>query len=519
MPDLNAARPLTTPLKALLTTLLTTLCLGACAGRPSAAISDAPPPVVEEGGVWDDPRLTRRLDLLTGSVEREGNRAELLIDGVQAFARRRENSADAELIFVKTFIFYDDEAGRAVARLLIERAKAGAEVYFQYDQKGSVRGPEDVQNMLALADDEERLLGELPLVRQMREAGVHILASNPVRRVKGIVRWGEFVNHWTAERGQDRPVRVLPRFDHEKYWITLNPTPDGGRELRVILGGLNIASEYAYGGTPRQDAVTGRHGWRDTDIELRGPVTNDVVSRYLDLIEIHSGERLTPGERGRLNPAQGVKGEAKARFVWNHPVLGNKRRVERLYNELIDATPDGAPIKLGTAYFAPGRRIARPLYRAARDGHPLTVVTNSTESVDMWFVTSASRHEYRRLSRLNPDLGLYEWLPQPDQGWFTYHAKQASFGASGPVIVGSANLDAQSSEHNSESVVAVRDAQLRVAFDQMFAADLAEGRVTRVDAAALDRVGPIERVKELTIYTVLWYWLDGGPGGGVRGGL
>jgi phosphatidylserine/phosphatidylglycerophosphate/cardiolipin synthase-like enzyme len=104
------------------------------------------------------------------------------------------------------------------------------------------------------------------------------------------------------------PVGILPRFDHEKYWITLNPLPDGDRELRVILGGLNIASEYAYGGTPQRDAITGRRGWRDTDIELRGPITNDVVSRYLDLIEIHTSERLLPGERGRLNPTQGVKG-------------------------------------------------------------------------------------------------------------------------------------------------------------------------------------------------------------------
>lgn len=486
---------------------------GACARRANSSINDAAPPVVEDCAVWDNPRLTRRLDLLTGSVEREGNRAELLIDGVSAFPRRVQNSADAELIFVKTFIFYEDEAGQAVAKLLSERAQAGAEVWFQYDQKGSIRGPEDVQNMLTFADD-ERLLGELPLVRKMREAGVHIIASNPVRRAKGIVRWGEFVDDWTEARDQDRSVRILPRFDHEKYWITLNPLPDGDRELRVILGGLNIASEYAYGGTAQKDAITGRNGWRDTDIELRGPITNDVVSRYLDLIEIHTSERLLPGERGRLNPVQGPKGAAKARFVWNHPILGNKRRIERLYNELIDATPDGAPIKIATAYFAPGRRITRPLYRAARDKNALTVITNSTESVDMWFVTSASRHEYRRLSRINPALGLYEWLPQPEEGWFTLHSKQAAFGSCGPVIVGSANLDAQSSEHNSESVVVVRDAQLRADFDQMFEADLGEGRVARVDPAELGRVGPIERLKELTIYTLMWYWLDGGAGAG-----
>jgi phosphatidylserine/phosphatidylglycerophosphate/cardiolipin synthase-like enzyme len=185
--------------RALLLLLPLLIGFGACARRAPSAITDAAPPVIEDCAVWDNPRLTRRLDVLTSSVEREGNRAELLIDGVSAFPRRYENSADAELIMVKTFIFYEDEAGQAIARLLSERAKAGAEVWFQYDQKGSIRGPEDVQNMLTLADD-ERLLGELPLVRQMREAGVHIIASNPVRRAKGIVRWGEFVDDWSEAR-------------------------------------------------------------------------------------------------------------------------------------------------------------------------------------------------------------------------------------------------------------------------------------------------------------------------------
>ena len=86
------------------------------------------------------------------------------------------------------------------------------------------------------------------------------------------------------------------------------------------------------------------------------------------------------------------------------------------------------------------------------------------------------------------------------------------------MIVGSANLDAQSSEHNSESVVAVRDAQLRADFDQMFDADLRDGRVARVDPAELGHVGPIERIKELTIYTFMWYWLDGGARGPGAGG-
>lgn len=482
------------------------LALAACAPRLPAA-STPVTPVAEDCGVWTRARLQKHLDRVTESLERPSNRAELLIDGVHAFQRRWDNSADAELILVKTFIFAEDDTGHAVAKLLSERARAGAEVWFQYDMKASIRGGEDVRNMLALANEDLRL-GELPLVRQMREAGVHIVAANAPRRPSRLARWGNFVEGWSAENGVASPFGTVPRFDHEKYWITGNRQPDGDLELRVIMGGMNLASEYAYGGSPNKDGVTGRAGWRDTDIELRGPVTNDVVERYLDVTELHLGERLSLDTRARINPPQRPKGEAAVRFVWNHPILGNKRHIEQLYQTLIEATPPGAPLRIATAYFAPRRRVLRPLHQAMRDGDPISVITNSPESIDVWFVSTASRHAYRSLVRINPEAGLYEWRPQEDQGWFTFHAKQAAFGVCGPVIVGSANLDAQSSEHNTESVVAIRDPRLRAEFDAMFDQDLAAGRVKRLDAEDLERPGFIERVRQGMVYTFFWYMLD-----------
>lgn len=480
--------------------------LSGCLPRAMAPSSSADIPV-EDCAAWGAPGLEKRLDRLTGSRERAGNRAELLIDGVNAFARRYENSADAEFILVKTFIFYDDETGRAVAKLLSERARAGVEVWFQYDFKASVRGVADVMEMLALASPELRL-GEPPLVRAMRDAGVHVVASYPPRRPSRMARWGEFVEAWSEAEGGSSPVGILPRFDHEKYWITANPAAGGGLELRAILGGMNVASEYAYGGTTRRDSVSGRGGWRDTDVELRGPVTNDIVHRYLDLVELHRGKRLAPAERERLNPVQAPMGDAAVRFVWNHPNLGNKRRIERLYGALLRATPDGAPIRIATAYFAPGRRIARPLHRALADGSPLSVITNSADSADVWFVATASRVAYRRIVRVEPEAALYEWRAREAEGGYTFHAKQAAFGDCGPVIVGSANLDAQSSEHNSESVVAIRDPALRAEFDAMFAADLAEGRVTRLDPEALLHPGWAERVRQAMVYSLFWYLVD-----------
>ncbi|MCB9744914.1 MAG: phosphatidylserine/phosphatidylglycerophosphate/cardiolipin synthase family protein [Alphaproteobacteria bacterium] len=313
-----------------------------------------------------------------------------------------------------------------------------------------------------------------------------------------------------AEEGGERPprVRVAPKFDHEKYWITGKRDADGALVLTAIMGGLNTASEYAYGGTPRVDAGTGRGGWRDTDVELRGPVVNDIVERYLRAAETHLGSRLEASVRERYNPPQAPAGEVQARFVWNHPRVNNQRRIEKAYQTLIRATPPGSPVAIATAYFAPGRRVGKPLAFALRRGTRVDVLTNSSDSIDVWFVSSASRFEYRRLARVGGDLGLHEWRPNEEAGLFTLHSKQASFGACGPVIVGSANLDAQSSEHNSESVVILRDPAFRASFDAMMQEDLSERRAVVLDPDEVNRPGLWKRFKEAVVYTTLWYWLS-----------
>jgi phosphatidylserine/phosphatidylglycerophosphate/cardiolipin synthase-like enzyme len=75
--------------------------------------------------------LDQRLDRSTGSFARTDNRVELLVDGRTSFARRLDNARSADVILIKTFAFTDDETGRAVADVLVERARAGAHVVVQ----------------------------------------------------------------------------------------------------------------------------------------------------------------------------------------------------------------------------------------------------------------------------------------------------------------------------------------------------------------------------------------------------
>ena len=484
-----------------------TLLLLACAAHQLSLTPSAPPCDAPAG-----PALERRLDRRTDSELRQGNAVELLVNGAESFPLRTRLAREADLILVKTFIFEDDEVGRQVATLLAERAAAGATVVLQYDIKGSTRG---VGELIDMADDSggPSWLKEKPLFRRLREAGVIVVPTNVPRSERGMERW------LGAEAREKRDiadvslfsrllgVRNLGHFDHEKYWITGVKRPDGTVELSAILGGLNIASEYAYGGTPMVDSGTGRGGWRDTDVAVRGPAALDVYDRYCDLLARNLDKPPRGFDPKAWRTPQPRSGDAEVRFVWNQPAFGNRRSVERLYRILIDATPSGAPIHIVSAYFTPGRRLREPLQDALRRDVPLSVLTNSPESVDVPFVVDASRSAYAGLARVSEHALLYEWIPQPERGAFTMHAKTASFGTCGPVVIGSANLDGLSSERNSESVVMVRDPGLRADFDASLADDFSPACAAPVAEKVLEGSALPVRIWRRFIYATGWTWL------------
>ncbi len=490
--------------------LLFALLLAGCARRPLPLPDplDATLPAVDDCAAYTSEKLAKRLDRRTESVSRSGNAVDLLVDGAEAYTRRFEMTRDADLVLVKTFIFTDDETGRAVAELLRERAKAGATVVVQYDLKGSIDGTEEA---VALYDgtSKDRLFRDKPLLASLARDGVVVVPTNVPRTAGGakkLLRTQEEIKRAKAE--SRAPAlglgSALTRFDHEKYWITGHVEDDGGVTLRAILGGMNIASEYAYGGTPRVDGATTRGGWRDTDIEVRGPVTEDIVRRYFDVLEANVSKWPAKVDRARWEVPQAPAGAAEARFVWNQPAWGTRSHVVWLYRTLMHATPPDGIVRLETAYFTPGPRLRNPLVRRLEKGGKVAVITNSPASTDMGVVSTASRGAYHHLIDASPRAALYEW--QPQEGRFTLHSKIASFGTCGPVIVGSANLDGLSSLHNSESVLLVHDAGLRAEMDATFDADLAASE--RISAQHLAETPTLERWSRIGVYWLGWRFLS-----------
>lgn len=177
----------------------------------------------------EDDAFERAARVLGGLPFTRGNRLDLLIDGEETFERIFRAIREARsYLCVNFFIVKNDKLGVRFQQALIERARAGVRVYFLFDEIGSHKLP-------------RRYL------RELREAGVSCHSF-------GINR------HWWS--------RLQLNFrNHRKIVISDGKT--------AFIGGLNVGDEYL--------GRNQRFGqWRDTHLEMRGPVVQAVQLVFLE---------------------------------------------------------------------------------------------------------------------------------------------------------------------------------------------------------------------------------------------
>ena len=149
-----------------------------------------------------------------------GNELELLVDGDATFDSIIEGFNRAEeYILIQFYIVRDDDLGKRIKDKLIERAQAGVQVSFLYDEIGSH----------GLSS---------PYLDDLQAAGVDIHAFN-------------------TRKGRRNRFQINFR-NHRKIVVV------DGREC--WLGGLNIGDEYL-----GKDPKVGP--WRDTHLHITGPAT------------------------------------------------------------------------------------------------------------------------------------------------------------------------------------------------------------------------------------------------------
>src|SRR5512143_2465896 len=200
-------------------------------------------------------RYNAVIESVSGSPLTSGNKVTLLVDGPATYAamfKAMENARDH--IHLETYIIEDDESGRRFSDLLLKKRAEGVEVNLIYDSRGSFATP-------------------APFFQRLRDGGVRVVAFNPINPLKARKSWR------------------LAHPDHRKILIV-----DG---KIAFTGGINISAVYANepsggsrGSGEKQDNVA-EMPWRDTDVQLEGPVVAEFQKLFLDTWERQKGPKLS----------------------------------------------------------------------------------------------------------------------------------------------------------------------------------------------------------------------------------
>ena len=335
--------------------------------RAEAPMSDRQRAFIAFGPAFED-----ALDQATGTEVQRGNAVEPLFDGVTSFAARKQLIESAKhTIHLQTFIFDDDATGKETAALLCAAARRGVKVRVIYDALGSNRAANALFDM-------------------MRAAGVEVRGYGKILQ-----------EPWTANHRW-----------HEKLLIV--------DSTQAITGGMNLANEYAYGGSRRLVRSRSAHPelpWRDVDVLVSGPVLRafevDFEGNWGQLgpgyVESAFADLMT-----RVPSARPTGSDV--RFVQNDPGAGENRIEDTLWYAITSAQKT---ITIETAYFVPTPAMREALLDARARGVQVRILTNSPKSNDLPLSQPIARSFYKEL--LSAGVEIHE------KRGGTLHSKSFSF--------------------------------------------------------------------------------------------
>jgi cardiolipin synthase A/B len=340
---------------------------------------------------------------------RVGNSVELLIDG-PATHRAMFDAIEAanDHVNLETYILEGDPVGQRLADLLLRKREQGVTVNVIYDSVGSRTTPREYFDRL-------------------RHAGVQVCEYNPV-------------NPFRAKRGWR-----LNNRDHRKILVV-----DG----RVAFtGGINISSVYSSGSfSRRKRKPPAEDGWRDTHVEARGPVVQDLQGLFLEAWRAQCGRLAEAAYFPELKPA----GDKVMRVIAGDP--GESEVYAALLSALERAERS---IYLTIGYFVPDPRTLAALKQAAARGVDVRLALAGVS--DFWAPLHAGRSHYSDL--LASGVRIYERYDA------LLHAKTGVVDSVWSTV-GSTNVDWRSFVHNAEANVEVLDAAFAQRMEDLFWMDI-----------------------------------------------
>ena len=384
-------------------------------------------------------------EALVGSPLTTGNRVLLLQDGPATYrAMFAAILAARNHINLETYILDDDEVGQQFAQVLIDKQREGVRVSIIRDSVGTLGTPP-------------------AFFQRLSDNGIQVLEFNPVNPLAARKTWS------------------LNQRDHRKLLIV-----DGST---VFLGGINISSVYSGGSfspttKKRTDADL---TWRDTDLQLQGPVVAEFQKLFVQTWEKQNGPTLD--RSGFFPPARSV-GSQVVRAIGSSPT----EPASLIYATLLSAIGSAeTSVHITNAYFAPDPQLLAALQAAA--GRGVDVILILPGQTDSWLVFHAGRGYYTQL--LQAGVRIHE------RRGVILHAKTALVDGVWTTI-GSTNLDWRSFVHNEEINAVVLGADFGAQVQVMFAKDLAGSDA--IVLAQWQRRALDLRIKEM--FARVWeYWL------------
>jgi cardiolipin synthase A/B len=369
------------------------------------------------------------------------NSARLLVDGPQTFAAMKAAISEARRrVLLETYIMEDQGVAAEIGELLLRKAAEGVSVALMYDSVGS-------------------LGTDAAFFDRLRSGGVAVCAFNPVNPLQRPGRWGLI----------QRNHRKMLAVDHEV----------------AFTGGINISEVYSEGSGGSGGSGSGvgsggptsEGGWRDTQIELRGPVVSAMVSLFRESWLSQDCPDAVPPGPAATDPEPGQR---VVKLIAGDPEEG----VNPTYTALLAAV--GAAqrsVHLTMAYFAPGPDMVQALGDAARRGVEVMLVLPGRSDVKL--VMHAARSYYAQM--LESGVQIFEMRDA------VMHAKTAVIDGVFS-SVGSSNLDWRSIVGNNEIDVIVLGEEFGQALEALFRSDVA--RSSRIDPVSWRRRGVVQRLLE-----------------------
>jgi cardiolipin synthase A/B len=349
-------------------------------------------------------------------------------------------------VWIESYIFLDDPAGRAVARALEERARAGLDVRVLYDAIGS-------QSTSAA------------FFRRLAEAGVQVHAYHTIR--EALYRFS--------------PLRILNRRDHRKLAVV--------DDVIAYFGGMNLVDQGSIVAADRAEAVPMSAGWRDVHVRLAGPRQAEVADSFERSWRRAHGQRIARRNR-RYRGAQLAAGDESIQFFDSGP--GKKHtRAARVFGRLVQNAR--RKLRLSMAYFVPVGPILGRLLRARRRGVRIELVIPGASDVPI--VQRATRHLYPRLLRRRFD--IYERQAQ------MLHSKAMTVDDEWSVV-GSCNLDARSLYINLEFLAVIHSKPFASALNAVIDGEIHQSR--RVSMAEIESRSWPQRLLDRFAWEGRW-WL------------